>query len=413
MNKLSLSTERLRHMLKQFDEQEFDYQICSSRDILGPGGGVYITTDTPLNVQHLSWLERRNLSPDSTTYVEVYFTKSDAPAAVPDQFDIPKTADPEGDRKKRAEAVSREVGDSANEVAEQASELYRSLGNSDFSIAAVRKSSGESGLREFELRFKAFHKAVQNAVDEYLDGNSLVMDLILKYQLDKRAVRHGLNVAAFATEMASLLAFKGGGEAGADLGDYFGDLSPERLIVGLGGSPEEATGLSVGEVETKRRQLFKRELAEVFLGGFMHDCGLWNEPASLAEGHEVKGAKLIWALPEVREVAPSLARIVLFHSDIIRLADKYGVVKIVESPNDEEKTTFKREFYRTQKDARAAMEMLHGDNRGEILTEADLRKTLPVALAERYVAQTQDIQRLPVYTTATIAIHPISSPSLS
>ena len=43
---------------------------------------------------------------------------------------------------------------------------------------------------------------MQDVVGEYLKGNTLVMDLILKFQLDKEKVGHGLKVAAFATEMA-------------------------------------------------------------------------------------------------------------------------------------------------------------------------------------------------------------------
>ena len=389
MSKLSLSTERLRYLLKQFDEKKFEYRICSAKDILGPGGGVYITSDTPLTEQHLDWLERRSLTPDSPTFLDVVFVKGTVTArhAVEDDVD-PELIRRHGERQERAEAASREVAKNAEQVAKQAEEVYSAAGKMDFSVAALKKGE-QLGLREFERRFKVFQKSVQEAVEEYLNGNNLVMDLILKFQLDKRTVRHGLNVAAFATEMASLLALKGRGSG--DLDDYFGDFSDLDVLSELGEGTDDAESVTVAAADEKRLELFKRELVEVFLGGFMHDCGLWNEPYSLDEGHEVKGAKLIWALDEVRQLAPSLARIVLFHSDIVRLASRYGVVKIVESPNDPERTTFQREFYRNQKDAGAAIEMLHGDCQGVLLSEADLRKTLPVALAERYITQTQDL----------------------
>jgi len=90
-----------------------------------------------------------------------------------------------------------------------------------------------------------------------------------------------------------------------------------------------------------------KRTVSIFLGGFLHDCGLWNEPFFLHEGHEVKGAKLVWELREVRQYAPSLVKIVLFHSDIARLAKRYGVVKLIESPDDAERSTFTREFFRT------------------------------------------------------------------
>jgi hypothetical protein len=133
------------------------------------------------------------------------------------------------------------------------------------------------------------------------------------------------------------------------------------------------------------------ELTEIFLGGFMHDCGLWNEPFCLDEGHEVKGAKLIWELRDLQKYAPSLVKTVLFHSDITRLADRYGAVKVVEAPEDPENITFKREFFHTSEDAQTAIEMRPGDFMASILSDDDLRKVIPVALAERYITQTQDI----------------------
>jgi hypothetical protein len=134
-----------------------------------------------------------------------------------------------------------------------------------------------------------------------------------------------------------------------------------------------------------------KRTVSIFLGGFLHDCGLWNEPFFLHEGHEVKGAKLVWELREVRQYAPSLVKIVLFHSDIARLAKRYGVVKLIESPDDAERSTFTREFFRTKKEAKTVLELRPGNFKANILEEEDLRKVLPVALAERYITQTQDI----------------------
>lgn len=54
MSNLSLSTEPLRYLLKQFDEKKFDYRICSAKDILGPDGGVYIAGAAPITEQHLN-----------------------------------------------------------------------------------------------------------------------------------------------------------------------------------------------------------------------------------------------------------------------------------------------------------------------------------------------------------------------
>ena len=396
MDAISVSTGRVRYLLKQIRDKRFDYQICAARDVIGPGGGVYITANTELDERHLAWLEQRNPAARADVYIDVVFCRAadprSAPAPVqPDGLDLAEAGEPDDrDYQKRAEAASGEVASRAEHVARQAEAVYRAVSKPDFSVADLRRGEVESSLREFERRVRAFHGSVKKALDEYLSGNTLVMDLIVKFQLGKKAVRHALNVAAFATEMAVQLGLKQPEEE-EGLETYFGrpslDDLREALDVpsGAEATPEEREGLLMA--------LFRRELVEIFLGGFMHDCGLWNEPFCLDEGHEVKGAKLIWDLKEVRAYAPSLVKIVLFHSDLVRLADRYGAVKVVESPNDAEMLTFKREFYRTRQDAETAVEMRPGEFLASVLTEGDLRKLLPVALAERYITQTQDITR--------------------
>ncbi len=399
MDSITMSTERLRLLMREIDEKKFHYRICSANDIIGPGGGVYITANSELNEKHLDWFERRNPAPEGATYVDVVLYEeappSRKPADVPKDLELPKERGRSArEREERAHQHSRAVGEKAEAVAKQASSVYRSIGKQDFSAADLRQPNTESVLREFERQIKGFHDAVQKAMDEYLSGNTLVMDLILKYQLDKKTVRHALNVAAFATEMATQLAFKDEGEGQEyleNLESYFGKFDNEELLAQLGEDVERADELEHEEVEEKRRLLFKRELVEIFLGGFMHDCGLWNEPFFLHEGHEVKGAKLVWELREVRQYAPSLVKIVLFHSDLARLAKRYGVVKLIEAPDDPERSTFTREFFRTKKEAKTALELRSGNFKANILEEEDLRKVLPVALAEQYITQTQDI----------------------
>ena len=139
-----------------------------------------------------------------------------------------------------------------------------------------------------------------------------------------------------------------------------------------------------------RYELFRNDLVEVFLGGFMHDCGLWTEPFNLQEGHEKMGAMLILEVPEVQKFAPTLAKIVLFHSDIVRLAKKHGVVEITESPEDPAKKGLRGEFYNSIEDARVAIELRPGSFRAELLSTGDLRRILPVALAEHFISKTQD-----------------------
>jgi len=400
MNSINLSTERIRFLLREFEDKGHKLAVHPAKDVPGPGGGVYITSQTALSEKHLEWIESRSLSLENETYLDVQFVREgegstssravDPVKQLPKEFDLP-TEPPKSELEKeeRATVTSKKVVTHAKEVAGKAEKVYRSIGAMEFSSAELRKPDVKESLREFERSFRQFHGAVKNAVDEYLNGNPLVMDLILKFQLDKATVRHALAVAAFATEMAALLALRDD-EADVPMASYFGDISDEEVFGLLGEDlPEEV--MSAEDVNATRRRLFGNELVEIFLGGFVHDCGLWAEPFFLQEGHEVKGAKLISETEEVERYAPALAKTALLHSDIVRLAKKYGVVKITERPDDPAKTSFKSEFYDSLEDAHASVELRHGNFNAEILSAADLRKILPVSLAEYYISHTEDV----------------------
>jgi len=413
----TLSIERLRRLLPEIEERELDMALCPTEDIAGPGGGVYITAQTPLTAKHVDWLERRNPSPDAPVYLEVAFVRraeqgAAAPAPHLEQSpdlgimdDVPPS---EGQREARAEELSKGVATSARDVAARAQSMYQLLRRADPNAVDLRGPDTEAGLREFERSFSQFHGAVKKALGEYLQGNTLVMDLILRYHLDRPTVRHGLTVAAFATEMASLLALRdGAAEPEVDpsraLHGYFGDLSAAQLQEQLGESQGELSPEEIGEL---RLRLFRNELVEIFLGGFMHDCGMWTEPGFLEEGHEAKGRRLIGQTEEVGRYAPSLAKIVLFHSDITRLARRPGAVAIAENPNDPQHAAFRTEFYDTPEEAGSRAELQSGDVHAEVLSDADLRKILPVALGEHYTSQTQDVyDKSPVEVLGDLAQH--------
>lgn len=393
-----MSTARLRHVLGDIAAKKLDMQLFPAQDVPGPGGGVYITRQTPLSTKHLSWLETRNPSVDGQTYVDVRFERPpDAPVARPEAAPVLE-GEPEGQQQEqRAEREAKRVTASARKVADGAAGIYRSLGRADFTTADLRRPETDASLRQFERSFHEFHGAVKKALDEYLHGNALVMDLILKYQLDSDTVRHALSVAAFATEMATQLALRQGDDD--DMRAYFGDCTDDDIRSELGLSHEEAEVLLAADPMALRMRLFREELVEVFLGGFMHDCGLWTEPFFLPEGHEVKGARLISETKEVEKYAPALAKVVLFHSDIVRLARKTGLVKVTDSPDDPTRTNFRREFYDERQDALEAAELYSGNAHAEVLTPGDLRKVLPVALAEHYISHTSD-----VYTKSDIEV---------
>ena len=75
MDSVNMSTERVRHLLREIRDKKLDYRICTARDISGPGGGVYITAHAELNEKHLAWVERRNPIADGNTFLEVILYK--------------------------------------------------------------------------------------------------------------------------------------------------------------------------------------------------------------------------------------------------------------------------------------------------------------------------------------------------
>jgi hypothetical protein len=248
------------------------------------------------------------------------------------------------------------VGERAEAVARQAREVYQIVGVGAFTPAALRNRKVQDKLRDLDERLQHFDRAVRAALDDYLAGNTLIMDLISQYDPGVRAVIHGLNVAVFATELASQVLLKG-------------EESPDLEAV-------------------------KRELAEVFLGGFMHDCGLWDEGEIATEGHELAGAKLIWYLPELRQFAPALVKIVLFHSDILPMGAKAALVHFVIHADDLEKLHFEREFYAATKEAEKAVaaRTKKGTVQGGVLDEEDMRRVMAVAMAEYCITQTEGFE---------------------
>jgi len=182
------------------------------------------------------------------------------PQSIPGQYDVPgsdfckcrrgtvgvqvggATGGP-GPARKAAQVAERATGTrpghvqrvvtKAKEVVTKAEGIYKSIGGIDFTALDFQKTDMAASLREFERDFAQFHAFVRQVLDEYVGGDTLVMDLILKYQLDKPTVQHALKVAAFATEMTSLLALRDT-DSGEYMESYFGDMSDSELLADLG-----------------------------------------------------------------------------------------------------------------------------------------------------------------------------------
>ena len=335
-------------------------------DVPGPGGSTFIAANQRLTERHLIWFEQRNpASGTRPTYVDVIIAHAGRAPRGPDAAPT-EPAESAGSRHQRAQNVSREVVTKADNVTRQAAEVYRIVGDGAFSPKALRNQQVQENLSVLDDHIRQFHSAVRGAIDEYLVGNTLIMDLISRHDLATRTVQHGLGVAVFATEIASQVLLKGGGEP--DDGAW------------PGGDDDRAQG---------RLRLLQKDLAEIFLGGFMHDCGLWSPEASPGESHEMAGARLLWNIPEIQQFLPSLTKILLFHSDVIRIATKPALVQIVEYPGEPAKTTFRGEFYRSADDARTSIRFRGDHVQAEILGDGDMHKVLPVALAEYCITQAE------------------------
>jgi len=335
MKPISLNTEKLRRLLVEIRKRQLPYTVCLAEDIRGPGGGIYVFAQTPVSTRHITWFESRNPAPGRMpTFMEVVLVGPDsAPAeVVPDDLGLFADGAAEDTRGRAldvAGAVARQAGTAARLVRGIHEQLGRGFGRTQMSSPQIMAS-----FQEFEREFRKLHQAVRCAVEEYLGGNALVFDLISDHDLERPAVRHAVRVASLATQ----------------------------LLVRC--HPEEVDD-----------DVFDEELVHLFLGGFLHDCGSWDEPYCFVDGHEARGAALAAAV-DGQGAGPRLEKLVLFHSDLVGLAGPgaCGLFRL-EGP----------ELYRR---------VLGGDavDSDTVLDERDRRSALALALAERWITDLDEIQ---------------------
>ena len=100
--------------------------------------------------------------------------------APPAGLDLPaKPPRSQSERQERARATSERV-------VTKAEGIYKSIGGIDFTALDFQKTDMAASLREFERDFAQFHAFVRQVLDEYVGGDTLVMDLILKYHWTSR-----------------------------------------------------------------------------------------------------------------------------------------------------------------------------------------------------------------------------------
>jgi hypothetical protein len=167
--------------------------------------------------------------------------------------------------------------------------------------------------------------------------------------------------------------------------EYFSKASPEQIFEYLGEAPPLHMNDKI--LKEKKQILFKRELVEVFLGGFMHDAGLWQ--AGVVDGHEIRGAMVVAQTPQIETVSETLIDLVLFHSDIKELAAHEGVLRIFGLSENREIVAFHREFFKTRDEVKVSEKFEKDNFSYKIFTELDLRKIIPVTIAEVFISRTQ------------------------
>ena len=205
----------------------------------GPGGRVHHRADAPDRQAPELVREPQSIPGQYDVPGSDFANAGEGPSASrsvapPAGLDLPaKPPRSQSERQERARATSERVVTKAKEVVTKAEGIYKSIGGIDFTALDFQKTDMAASLREFERDFAQFHAFVRQVLDEYVGGDTLVMDLILKYQLDKPTVQHALKVAAFATEMTSLLALRDT-DSGEYMESYFGDMSDSELLADLG-----------------------------------------------------------------------------------------------------------------------------------------------------------------------------------
>lgn len=234
----------------------------------------------------------------------------------------------------RASRAARDVASKANEVAAAAKNV-QSIGIGLHAKPADRSRSDVKAMfKEMEHALRQLKGNTQIAIDEYLGNqNPLVLDLIKEYDLDLDAARHGLHVACFATELAAHLTAEG----------YFGKVAPDDLYE-RAGVDESGRVYTPEALESLRERLVRTELVEIFMGGFLHDAGLWSN--AIYEGHAERAALVVSEIPELHEIAEALLDIVYLHDDLEALSQSGGVIWSRNETDD--KVTFEKDFYPTR-----------------------------------------------------------------
>lgn len=380
MNARKLTIRQAHELLVKNEQQNLGLDIRIAETHHAPGGGEMITYNSHLTPRALQFIARRKRSLDAPISVIVYESGDDEKlkshrekSAMP--ADIIHDIDNQNEEQ-RARVVTRRVTRSAQRVSRHAEDVHKALAGVSFQPQDLRRPEVKQALSVFGTALKRFRQNTENAIEEYIEnGNTLIMDLITQHDINVVSLKHALKVACFATELTAMM-----GEE-----EYFSNVPKAAIFEQL--EEKEPPNLTEKVLKQKKQLLFKRELVEVFLGGFMHDAGLWQ--GGLQDGHEIRGAMVVAQTPQIESISNTLIDMVLFHSDIKELAQNDGVLRVFGVSDGGEVVAFQRDFFKTRDEIEIDEKLKKKNFSYKIFTETDLRKIIPVAIAEVFISRTQ------------------------
>ena len=380
MNVRKLTIRQAHDLLVKNEKQNLGLDIRIAESHHAPGGGEMITYNSHLTQRALQFIARRKRSVDANISVIVYDSgDDDAFRSYREQGKLPPEIENDVERQndeERAQRATRRVTRSARRVSKHAEQVHGMLAGEQFKSQDFTRPEVKQALSVFGAALKRFRKNTENAIEEYIEhGNTLIMDLITQHDINVVSLKHALKVACFATELVAMM-----GEE-----EYFSKLSSDEIFEMLGEKPDGP--VTENMLKEKKQVLFKRELVEVFLGGFMHDAGLWQN--GRVDGHEIRGAMIVAQTPQVETVSQTLIDLVLFHSDIQKLAVEEGVLRVFGLSDEGEVVAFQREFFKTRDDVVVDEKFEKKNYAYKVFTDVDLRKIIPVAIAEVFISRTQ------------------------
>ena len=373
MTERRMTVSQARNLLRALTERQQAQFVRLGEEIHNQSGDALMApVNSPLTYRILEYFREHSNEDDPRIRVFIFESVDEVGAYVPESW--AEDEEQEQSLQQRAREVSSDVGQKADEVATKAQNVSAIAPGVKLTAKHRERADVRETLKEMDRALRAFRRSTQIAIDEYLGNrNPLVLDLIKDHQLDAESARHGLRVACFATELTANLTPE----------TYFGKSSPDDMYE-LIGVAEEKRLYSPEAIDKLREDLFRQDLVEIFLGGFLHDAGLWS--SAIYQGHEERGALVVSEVSRLGDLADSLVDIILFHSEIERLATQEGAIRTRTIEDDE--MSFSVDFYLSAEAAEEFL-LLRADD-SKLLGEEDFRKIIPVAVAEHFVTATED-----------------------